>query len=96
MSTVVIDGLIYISTIALCLIHIALFHITLFPITSHMSHLLIYNVHAFSLSSMKIFQSFYIFHLENIIRSGSFVLTLCQWEIFSRGKNCLTENAIQN
>ena len=30
-----------------------------------------------------------------MVRCGSFVLTSCQWEIFSRGKNCLIE-ALRN
>ena len=30
-----------------------------------------------------------------MVRSGFFVLALHQWELFSRGKNCLIENAIK-
>ena len=57
---------------------------------------LIYSVHLFSLLNMKKISIFLQFSSGNIMIGVSFILSLCQWGRFSRGKNCLIANAIQN
>ena len=85
---VIINGLIHID-IDVQLHYCAMFHIT-YESFSHLQHSPVFNV-----KSEKGFQSFYVFHLGSMVRSGPFILTFSQWENFSRGKNCFIENAIQ-
>ena len=36
------------------------------------------------------------FSSGNLVTGVTYILALCQWGKFTRGKNCLIENAIQN
>ena len=58
--------------------------------------LLIHSVHPFSLSNMKKISIFLQFSFGNVVTGVTFILALCQWGKFSRGKNCLIEKVIQN
>ena len=61
-----------------------------------MSQLFICNVYLFSLSNMKKISIVLQFSSGNVMTGVTFVLALHQWGKFSRGKNYLIENAIQN
>ena len=86
---VIINGLIHIG------IDVQLHYHTMFHI-AHESFAHLQHSPVFIVKFEKKIQCFYIFHLENMVRSGPFILTLSQWENFTRGKNCFIENAIQN
>ena len=58
--------------------------------------LLIHSVHLFSLLNMKKISIYLQLSFGNAVTGVTFILALCQWGKFSRGKNCLIENVIQN